>query len=433
MSNIRISVIIPIYNAERHLEECLDSCLKQALGQIEIICVNDGSTDNTEKILERYSAAYTNIIVLNQKNQGAGAARNLGMAHARGEFVAFMDSDDYYPDQYALKRLYEAAMEKEVLVCGGSLYVIDIDNGKVNINNRGHVFQENKVMHYREFQKFKGYTRFIYSTQFLKDNKINFPVYRRYEDPPFYVEVMVKVDKFYVIRDCVYMARNTDKVVSIDNSNILLGVLNGSIDILKISRESHLEKLHTDVVIELVERYISYIYKNIYNKNLEVRKCYEKVLEEIDETLLMQDNRNIKKPELISDNGISYIINQSLEREMSLLRRINSYKKALIYGAGHMGRILYDYIRKRGCAVDIDFMVSAERPNYTACGKRVKSIQECVEAKEDALVIIANKYYIEQMEENAHKYQFKNIEVITYQELMLFGADMMQGEALTIY
>lgn len=120
MCSIPVSVIIPIYNGERHLEECLDSCLEQTLRSIEIICINDGSTDNTEKILNKYVERHENIVILNQKNQGSGAARNLGIKHANGEFAAFMDSDDFYPDKDALKKLYNAAIENKVFVCGGS-------------------------------------------------------------------------------------------------------------------------------------------------------------------------------------------------------------------------------------------------------------------------------------------------------------------------
>ena len=97
MCNIKVSIIIPIYNAEKHLEECLESCIHQTLEEIEIICVNDGSTDDTEIMLNRYAFKHDKIIILKQQNQGAGSARNLGMKYVRGEFIAFMDSDDYYP------------------------------------------------------------------------------------------------------------------------------------------------------------------------------------------------------------------------------------------------------------------------------------------------------------------------------------------------
>ena len=114
--SIAVSVIIPMYNAERHLEECLNSCLEQTLEQIEIICINDGSTDGTAEILERYEREHSNIVILNKENQGSGIARNLGIECAKGEFVAFMDSDDYYLDKDALQKLYDAALNEKDLV-----------------------------------------------------------------------------------------------------------------------------------------------------------------------------------------------------------------------------------------------------------------------------------------------------------------------------
>lgn len=429
--DVMVSVIIPIYNAERHLEECLHSCLGQALEGIEIICVNDGSTDNTGEILERYRKAHDNVVVLNQKNQGAAAARNLGMVHSRGEFIAFMDSDDYYPDQYALKKLYDAAIENNVLVCGGSLYYVD--NGKVNTANKNRVFWESKTMRYREFQKRGGFTQFLYNAYFLKKSKIIFPNYRRFQDPPFFVEAMTKADEFYVISDCVYMVRNTDKLVNFSHRDVIVGVLQGIGDILRISRINQFEKLHADMVLELKESYIMLAYKQIYKKDLEIRQCYEKVIEEIDETLLENDIRDIKKPELMSDNEIIRTVNQSLRREKELLDKINSYEGVLIYGAGQVGRTLYNYLLERECRVTIEFMVSADNPGYTACGKPVKSIKDFVDRKGDVLVIIANKNNVGEMEDMAHKYQFQNIEIVSYDEIQLFGADIMEEKTLIMF
>lgn len=431
MGDVTVSVIIPIYNAEKHLEECLHSCLGQALEGIEIICVNDGSTDNTGEILERYRQAHDNVVVLNQKNQGAAMARNLGMAHSRGEFIAFMDSDDYYPDQYALKRLYDAAIENNVLVCGGSLNYVH--NGKVNTSNKSRVFRESKMMRYREFQKRGGFTQFLYNAYFLKKNKIEFPNYRRFQDPPFFVEAMAKADEFYVISDCVYMVRNTDKLVNFSHRDVIMGVLQGIGDVLRISRINQFEKLHADMVLELKESYIMLAYKQIYKKDLEIRQCYEKVIEKIDETLLEKDIRNIKKPELMSDHEIIRVVDQSLRREKELLDKINSYEGVLIYGAGQAGRTLYNYLMERECRVTIEFMVSSDNPGYTACGKPVKSIKHFVDRKDDVLVIIANKDNAGQMEETALQYQFKNIEIISYNELQLFGADMTKEKLLMIF
>jgi len=90
----KISVIIPVYNTEKYLKECLESIINQTLTDIEIICINDGSTDNSLDILNSYANSDKRIKVFSQKNQGQGTARNYGMKIATGDYIHFMDSDD---------------------------------------------------------------------------------------------------------------------------------------------------------------------------------------------------------------------------------------------------------------------------------------------------------------------------------------------------
>ena len=96
LMKINISVIIPVYNAEEYLSECLKSIIGQSLREIEIICVNDGSTDRSLSILQYYAGIDKRVQVINQDNHGAGAARNTGMAVAKGKYLAFLDADDLY-------------------------------------------------------------------------------------------------------------------------------------------------------------------------------------------------------------------------------------------------------------------------------------------------------------------------------------------------
>lgn len=119
MAEIKVSVIIPIYNMERYLEESMNSVMNQTMKEIEIVCVDDGSTDRSLEILNRYKANNVCIEILIQKNQGSGAARNAGIGVARGEFVAFMDPDDYYAENDVLEYLYNCAKRERVNVCGG--------------------------------------------------------------------------------------------------------------------------------------------------------------------------------------------------------------------------------------------------------------------------------------------------------------------------
>ncbi|MCD7880546.1 MAG: glycosyltransferase [Clostridiales bacterium] len=105
---IRVSVIIPVYNAEQYLRQCLDSVLTRAEQRIEVICVDDGSTDRSPEILREYQERDSRVIVLTQANAGAGAARNYGMKIARGQYLSFLDADDFF-EYDMLKIAYERA------------------------------------------------------------------------------------------------------------------------------------------------------------------------------------------------------------------------------------------------------------------------------------------------------------------------------------
>ena len=106
---VKVSVIVPVYNNEEYLDKCLSSLTEQSLDDIEIICVNDGSSDSSLDILNRYEQKDNRIVVLSQENQGAGASRNNGIDIANGEYISFVDADDWL-EENALKKLYENAV-----------------------------------------------------------------------------------------------------------------------------------------------------------------------------------------------------------------------------------------------------------------------------------------------------------------------------------
>lgn len=106
----KVSVIVPVYNVEKYLSKCLDSLVNQTLRDLEIICINDGSTDNSLKILRQYASNDSRIIVIDQKNSGTGSARNRGLEVAKGEYIAFADPDDWF-ELNAFEELYKKAKE----------------------------------------------------------------------------------------------------------------------------------------------------------------------------------------------------------------------------------------------------------------------------------------------------------------------------------
>lgn len=95
MNTPLVSIVIPVYNVELYLRECLDSVISQTYHNLEIICVNDGSPDNSLSILEEYAAKDSRIRIISQENAGISVARNTGMDVATGEYIYFLDSDDY--------------------------------------------------------------------------------------------------------------------------------------------------------------------------------------------------------------------------------------------------------------------------------------------------------------------------------------------------
>ena len=105
---VKVSVIIPVYNVEPYLKQCMDSVVGQTLKDIEIICVDDGSTDGSLDILREYAAEDNRIQIIEQKNAGAGAARNNGMRHATGKYLSFLDSDDFFEPRM-LEKAYDLA------------------------------------------------------------------------------------------------------------------------------------------------------------------------------------------------------------------------------------------------------------------------------------------------------------------------------------
>ena len=205
-----ISVIIPVYNVETYLRQCIDSVLGQTLQDIEVICVNDGSTDGSAALLDEFAARDARVRVLMQENAGQGAARNAALAVAQGEFVAFLDADDLYPDSGVLADLFAAAMRSGADVCGGSLEEL-LPNGAIRPVCGGHAaafsFEREGRIAFRDYAYDYGYTRFIYRLAFLRRCGISFPSYRRFQDPPFMVEALARAGTFYAIPRVTYRYR----------------------------------------------------------------------------------------------------------------------------------------------------------------------------------------------------------------------------------
>lgn len=212
-TNIKISVIVPVYNTEKYIDECLESITNQTLKEIEILCINDGSTDNSLSILEAWKEKDKRIIVITKNNGGQSSARNLGLQYAKGDYISFIDSDDWIDNNYLealcnsgekersdivhgnLERIFFEEERKEktswindVLESVDKKNLLDVKNKKVLIN-ANHTCNK------------------IYRRSFLIENKILFFEGLFWEDNPFVIMTTLMAKKMTIEKDVYYKYR----------------------------------------------------------------------------------------------------------------------------------------------------------------------------------------------------------------------------------
>ena len=173
-------------------------------------------------------------------------ARNRALDTASGEYIAFMDPDDWYPHENVLRDLYNIATENNVEICGGSLCEYERGKGIVTVLNESRskcTFLNNGFILFFDYQFDYNYQRFIFRRDFLNRNKLRFLEYRRFQDPPFFVEAMIAAQKFYSVNNVTYCYRVNAKPVEWTEEKLAHPAL-GLGDILKITSYSRLKELH---------------------------------------------------------------------------------------------------------------------------------------------------------------------------------------------
>lgn len=287
---IKISVIIPVYNAERYLRECLDSVSFQLLEDIEILCIDDGSRDGSLRILNSYAEKDKRFLIFKQNNCGAGAARNLGIEKARGEYISFLDADDLYPDENVLSRLYQKANENNADICGGSLLMY---RNKKRFKNDKKIssFEKEGWMSFADLQWDYEFYRYLYRRQFLINNGICFPDYRRYQDPPFLLKAMIEAKVFYAIKENVYcyrFARQNYDSYDFEKTNDLA---KGIFECVKMAKENDLQ-IVVRRNLDRIRREFAYVFeKSISEGNSELIRILKQISEMTDTDLDMLLNR----------------------------------------------------------------------------------------------------------------------------------------------
>lgn len=230
-----VSIIVPVYNVEKYLNECMESIVKQSYVKLEIILVNDGSTDGSGKLCQIWEEKDQRVRVISQSNQGLAGARNTGVHNCRGEYLVFVDSDDWISEDYISCLYNSAAKEKaDMAVCNyytiieGEAYCVkqNIKRSSINsINQKGDFLQNGHVCMWSK----------IYRSNFYKENQIEIPRIC-YEDLAVFPLLVLLANKIVCVEQELYYYRS-NREKSIMNSDVNINdfrtALSFSIEIIR--------------------------------------------------------------------------------------------------------------------------------------------------------------------------------------------------------
>lgn len=256
---MKFSIIIPVYNVEKYLEQCLNSVLEQTYMDYEVVLINDGSNDKSTDICRKYVMKYQHISLYEQENQGLAYVRNLGVSKARGEYIIFMDSDDFYDSPSTLEILSEKATNVDIVAFSGKYF---FENGRVERFSNSNILA-NCMQFYDSGEKFlldilsqrEVYSWFSVTyaikREYWEKNMFNFPNCK-YEDEALMWYVVLRAREICTIRQDFYFYRKgvqqaiTGKVrLNIELEHLQV-VENNILSILKLNCDQRLKHLLCD-------------------------------------------------------------------------------------------------------------------------------------------------------------------------------------------
>lgn len=422
MGNIKISVIIPLFNEEKHISECINSIITQTLDGIEIICIDDESVDSTIQILETYTKIHKNFHLIKQKHGGVGSARNKGIETAKGEFLAFMDADDFYPDCNVLEILYDKAIENNLPLCGGGLDHIFTDGmiGKDPFKLNKIYNKEGKYKyHNMDFES--GWQRYIYNRKFIINNGIRFKNYKVGEDSLFLLTVLAIADEYYYIPKVVYNYRVGERKLKrkVDYIDSFLNMIRDSLD---ISSQYKLKRQHAYFVKCFQhDNYVPICFALEKGKD-DIEYLVRDIYKHIDEKLINDINCRVL-PQLYEASEREKFIKLCINNHKELLDNQNKYEKIIIYGAGKIGRELYLFLEKNKLKEKVIIAVTnKEYQNFMIDNIEIREIDELLEFKNSSIVLIAAMEDVQkEMEKNLKALNFDYLKTLNQKVIGMWG------------
>ena len=315
----KVSILVPIYNVEKYLTECLESIVKQTLTDIEIICINDGSTDSCPMILEEYAKKDSRIIVINKPNSGYGASMNLGLQKATGEYIGIVESDDFVkPEMF--EELYSTAIKNNAELVKSDYY--EFFTKKQQTRKSGKISRSltNRVVNAKDEPKIlkiiPSIWSAIYKRSFLQKNNIKFleTPGASYQDTSFAFKALSMAKKIAFTAKAYLFYRMDNEASSVNSSDKIYAICEEFAEITRfLEANSKIKEFANDIKLireydaylwnakriapkyrkEFVERF-SVIFKEYYEKGELTEYFYRKHSKSVIKTLL-NDTKTYRK------------------------------------------------------------------------------------------------------------------------------------------
>ncbi|MBR6134218.1 glycosyltransferase [Candidatus Saccharibacteria bacterium] len=333
--SLKVSVVVPIYNVEKYLRECVDSILSQTLKEMEVILIDDGSPDGCGKIIDEYAKRDNRVVVVHQKNSGYSAAVNRGIELARGEYIGIIESDDFIePDMY--ETLYKNAKKYNTDITKGEFYIYNstlpegardklfVNPGRVDLRNApngpfaAHEWPAIIAFHSSIWSS-------IYRADYLKNKKIPETAGASYQDLPFMLDAICNASKITVVKKPFVHWRNDPNQgnsTSARGEKLLLMAKNTQTGLRIIQKTGHYDELKEAFYTQAFWANINFFHK--IRRNL--RKRYYVEFQKIFK------NINIGELKYI------YLRNEDKKCVESLIKNEGCYRLYMLFAMGGVKR-----------------------------------------------------------------------------------------------
>ncbi len=413
---IKVSIIVPVYNVERYLPACLDSILLQTLDEIEVICIDDGSTDRSPAILDDYAKKSSHLRVIHKENRGYGHSMNVGIDVAIGEYIGIVESDDYIlPNMY--ETLYLAAKNNDLdIVKSDVIFWWETLQYKCEYHREDLNQYYGKVLKSADrklfFQFFMNTWTGIYKRSFLIENNIrhNETPGAAYQDNGFWIQTLSFCTSVMWLKDAFYLYRQDNPLASIKNKNNVMTMVNEYDYVTKILMEKHKRQ-----ELDICNYYRVFRHRGVFLRIAdELKRGYcDTIIKDFESygDLVGQNKCLYEWLKKVCTNPDRFC-GEFITAKQETLQKLEKTEHIIIYGAGELGQTAMRILACQGMQKKIlCFAISTGKVADGVGNLSVRYIEELIEYRNRSVVVMGvsdNSKSYHQMKDQLKKLHFFN-------------------------